>query len=105
MTFRGLAVAEMSVSFLSTNGPRLSAKLAFVNPKTGDTHGWTEKHTWSPPVLQKLEELAKVMEEDAAKQHLQDFAQALTADTDSINVLPEGGLLEHLGVDLDAEPL
>jgi hypothetical protein len=70
----GLAVLEVQASFLP--GGQLSAKAAFVNTKTGRTHGYTEHTTWSPGTLAKLDELRALMEEDVAARHMEGYAPA-----------------------------
>jgi hypothetical protein len=68
--FDSLAVGEFSASFLGTN-LKLECKAAFVDSKTGQTHGWTANQTWSPPVIAKLKELRELMEMDLGAIHLE----------------------------------
>jgi hypothetical protein len=97
--FDGVAVLEGSFSFLgASNG--LEGKAAFVNSKTGDTHGWTTNKQWSPQVLEKLKELRALMEVDLGQLHLEGGGEVLVAPTGAGTVLSEsrgtGGLGEHL---------
>lgn len=102
----GIVVGELNVSFL---GPALTfeAKIAFVNSKTGATHGWTQHKQWSKTTLQKLEQLREAMDEDVAAAHLEEFS-TVREGTTSIP-LPDAGLGEHLAektfVEVDAPPI
>jgi hypothetical protein len=96
--FDGVAVGEFTAVFL---GPTLEfkAKAAFVDSKTGETHGWTTNSTWSPPTIAKLKELREMMELDLGMKHLESGGE-LTANTVTAQrggAQPPTGLGDHLG--------
>lgn len=97
--FDGLALLEGSFSFLGS-GVKLDGKAAFVNSKTGDTHGWTSNHQWSPQVIEKLRELRALMEMDLGRLHLDGGGEVLATTapihTNSVEGALSGGLGEHL---------
>ena len=81
--FDGLAIGEMTVSFLTNllsrkegDPPAISVKAAFIESKEGTTHGFTyggAKHggpKWSARVFEKAEELRLLLEEELARLHL-----------------------------------
>ncbi len=77
LKFDGITVGELTANFLQGAGAiSLKAKIAFVNSKTGSTHGWTTHDQWSPEVIAKLRELAELMEEDVAKVQFSDGTHA-----------------------------
>ena len=94
--FDGLTVGEFSANMMQGPGViEMKAKLAFVNSKTGKTHGWTTHTTWSPAVMAKLRELTDMMEEEAARFQFESGpGQAFGAPPSHSTV---GGLGEHLG--------
>lgn len=94
--FDGVTVGEASCSFLGAT-IHLEAKAAFVNTKTGDTHGWTKNTQWSPEVIAKLHELRMLMEMDLGRLHLHDGGEVLATSTAVALVSPDrpGGLGEH----------
>ncbi len=97
--FDGMAVLEGSFSFLgASNG--LEGKAAFINSKTGDTHGWTTNKQWSPQVIEKLKELRALMEVDLGQLHLDGGGEVLIASSTTGASLPEGrgmgGIGEHV---------
>jgi hypothetical protein len=99
--FSALAVGEFTVNLLGT-APKMEAKAAFVNPRTGATHGWTTGNVWSPATVAKMRELVELMELDLSQQHF-DGGDTVTGVTDP-TVKPGlggGGLGEHLGSDGD----
>lgn len=76
---------------------KLEAKIAFVDTKTGRTHGWTTQRTFGPQVLAKLAELTTLMEEEVAALHFSEHgamssSPALSAPSEGV-----GGLGELLG--------
>jgi hypothetical protein len=77
--FDGVAVGEFTAVF---TGPTLDfrAKAAFVDSKTGETHGWTTNQTWSPTTITKLKELREMMEVDLGMKHLESGGE-LTPNT------------------------
>ena len=95
--FDSIAVGEGAFSFLGST-LMLEAKAAFVNSKTGDTHGWTKNAQWSPPVVEKLKELRALMEIDLGQLHLEGGGEVLVAVTSAGPAAGGGGGLgEHLG--------
>lgn len=92
--FDGLAIGELSANLL---GPtvKLTAKAAFVDSGSGNTHGWTTNESWSPETMSKLRELRAAMEQDLARMH---FGEGLTERSEVFGgQTPSGGLGEHLG--------
>lgn len=95
--FDGIRVAEITVNFLEVSAS-VSAKAAFVNTKTGATHGWTTGKRWSDETMAKLVELREMMERDLAAIHFEDGSSS-SSPTTSSGGLRDGfqGLGEHLG--------
>jgi hypothetical protein len=99
--FDGIAIGEFQAKFV---GPTLEfvAKAAFVNSKTGDTHGWTTNRTWSPQVITKLKELKGLMELDLGAVHFDGGGELMDAAVHAPYVgdrQEPGGLGELLSVD------
>lgn len=96
--FDGLAVGEGKFSFM---GPtvHLDGKAAFVNSRTGDTHGWTNNTQWSPETIAKLSELRALMEVDLGRLHMENGGEVLIGPTNTggVGVSSVGGLGEHIG--------
>jgi hypothetical protein len=91
--FDQLVVSEITVNFL--NSPvSLDVVAAFVNSKTGETHGWTKGHgsLWSENTKEKLKALREAMESDIGKAH---FVGSVTKSVGS-EASFKGGLGEHL---------
>lgn len=77
--FGGLAVAKIEVDFLK-NPVHIDVQAAFVNMKTGDTHGWTRGSPgWSAKTRELINTLRLSMEEDLAAYHLEGGATAVTS--------------------------
>lgn len=95
--FDGIAVGELTVNFLSPSGPAVKAKAAFVDSKTGHTHGWTECVQWSKETITRLEQLRAQMEVDLARRHMQD-SETFAGET-GVSLGAPGGLGEHLAGD------
>jgi hypothetical protein len=97
--FNGVRVAEMTVSFLNA-APDLKAKAAFINTRTGQTHGWTTGTHWSRDTQELLAELRQSMERDIEALH---FADGAVTDEEpghtAVVASPGGGLGEHLAGD------
>ena len=92
--FDQLVVSEIEVDFTSaTTGINVTA--AFVDSKTGETHGWTKGYggIWSEDTRMKLLALREAMENDMGKLHFSDAAQV---QQDGSNPVDPGGLGEHL---------
>lgn len=102
--FDSIRVAEVSVSFLEAT-PAVTAKAAFVNTKSGATHGWTTGKRWSDETMAKLAELRAAMEKDLADQHFDD-GSSVSSPTTSGGGLRETfqGLGEHLGTSGEPVP-
>ena len=107
--FSGLAIGELTLNKL---GPtlKLEAKAAFVDPKTGSTHGWTTGSQWSPTTIAKLGELLALMEMDMGRAHFEGGGVPLegaivgTPGPQQGRLTPMGGLSEHV-VGVDAESI
>ena len=99
--FDGVVVGEIKIVFTGLQ-LQFEAKAAFVDSKTGETHGWTNAtaSAWSPITIDKMKELRALMELDLGKLHLEGGGEVLVGPT---GVAPhtsagfEGGLGEHLG--------
>lgn len=95
--FSGLAVGEITVNKM---GPtlKMEAKAAFVDPKTGSTHGWTTGNQWSPTTVVKLGELLALMEEDMARIHFDGGGTTSDSPITPVRQVPgvSGGLGEHV---------
>lgn len=95
--FNAVRVAEITVSVIETPSV-ISAKAAFVNTETGNTHGWTNCKSWSPETLEKLRELRECMERDISAIHFVDGAIGPAATTSGGGIRESfKGLGEHLG--------
>lgn len=104
--FDALAVFNGEFSFM---GPTLTLKVkaAFVDTKTGHTHGWTngEGPIWSKNTMDILGKLREAMEDDLARLHLTDGSTVPEATGGAVEA-GGGGLGEHLGSGgEDAPPL
>ena len=97
--FDSVSVGEGNFSFLGST-LQFEAKAAFVNSKTGDTHGWTKNTQWSPPVVEKLKELRALMEIDLGRLHLENGGEVLVTTATGMGggatPTEHGGLGEHL---------
>jgi hypothetical protein len=99
--FDGMAVGEITVVFTGLQ-LQFEAKAAFIDSKTGETHGWTKATaaSWSPTTIDKLRELRALMELDLGKLHLEGGGEILVGPPGAVpqtGVAFEGGLSEHLG--------
>ena len=97
--FDGIAIGEFTAIFL---GPTLefTAKAAFTNSKTGETHGWTKHTHWSKNTIAKLQELRAAMEMDLGQEHFEGGGEVLVGPSGATTprgLAPDGGLGEHLG--------
>lgn len=88
--FDALVVTEITVDLLKKT---LTARAAFVNTKTGATHGWTrgEGTIWSEETKAAVAALSASMERDMARQH---FGSAETSLP--VSGQPVSGIGEHL---------
>ena len=93
--FDGMAVLEGKFSFLGAT-IHLEGRGAFVNTKTGDTHGWTDNKNWSAATIQKLHELRQLMEIDLGRLHLQEGSDAMQVASAPAAGPGPIGLGEHL---------
>ena len=88
--FDALAILKIDqIDFLQ--GPSLVAHAAFVDTKTGKTHGHTLGRNWSKETIAKLEELKELMERDMAELH---FVQ----DESISEYKDAGGSVEPAGI-------
>lgn len=94
--FNAIRVAEITLNVAEATSS-ITAKAAFVNTTTGQTHGWTTGRSWSEETLQKVRELREAMERDLERLHFEDGASSPT--TTSGGGLRDGfkGLGEELG--------
>ena len=88
--FDAIAIAEVSINLLKKT---LTAEAAFVNTKTGATHGWTkgEGAIWSEETRAAVAALTAAIERDLARQHFGSAETSLPASAQ-----PASGLGEHL---------
>jgi len=102
--FDGLVVFTLSADF-SQATLSLKARAAFVNTKTGQTHGWTDGDgsMWSRNSMQKLAELRAALEDDLANRHFGGSVHEEAARAAPV-VPPSGGLGEHLNSQGDTTP-
>jgi len=89
----GVRVLELKCSFINPPSGGLTAKAAFVDSKTGHTHGFTEHMVWSPDTLLKLRALRDAMELDLQAAHFTDPEESPIA---SVKKEDGGGLADHL---------
>lgn len=103
--FNGIAVGEISINFME-NPAKVVAKAAFINTNTGQTHGFTTCHQWSPEVIEKLRELRVLMERDVSALHFEDVGGTGTTTTTGSGGMQQGfvGLGEKLGASDDGVP-
>jgi hypothetical protein len=100
--FTGLAAAEGTFSFISSTGVQLKAKAAFVDPKTGKTHGWTHTEMgWSKETLVALENLRTCIERDLSRVHFTEM-DGFSADSETTRAGTPGGIGESLREDAEA---
>lgn len=67
--FDGIAVAKLEIDFLK-NPVHIEVQAAFVNSKTGDTHGWARGGVnFSDKTRMLMLQLRDSMEQDLAKRH------------------------------------
>lgn len=95
MRFTGIAIAEVSIDKREPT-LKMTAKAAFVDPRTGDTHGWTTGGQWSPATIEKMGELIALMENDLAIKHLEGAGSSPSTGVAVARPGISGGLGEHL---------
>ena len=102
--FNAMAIGEFNAKFLGgLQQLEFTAKAAFVNSNTGETHGWTSAGTsaWSPATIEKLKELRALMEIDLGRLHLENGGEVLVGPASVAAATAggdfEGGIGEHLG--------
>lgn len=103
--FNGIAIGELSVNYME-NPAKVVAKAAFINTQTGQTHGFTTCHQWSPEVIEKLRELRVLMERDVSALHFVDVGGTAGTTTTGSGGMQQGfaGLGEKLGAADDGVP-
>lgn len=96
-------IGSITVELMNPPSGKMSAKAAFVNSKTGHTHGWTTHEVWSPATLLKLRELCASMEADLAAAHFEGGSVTepeagifTSTEPAPSPVGPSMGLMEHL---------
>jgi hypothetical protein len=98
--FNAIAALEGSFSF-SALGAALNVKAAFVDTKTGHTHGWMTGAglTWSKQTMDALNQLRDSMEADLARLHFEDGTVGTVEKSSGVSSPSPalGGLNEHLG--------
>lgn len=102
-TLRPTALAILEFEMSKVDGPliRLSAKAAFCDPATGNTHGFTNAESgWSPDTMQALKALMDSMERDMGLQHFVEGSSAgPTEGPKGLRPTSLGGLGEHVAGD------
>lgn len=102
--FDAVRIAEITVNLLEAPAS-ISAKAAFVNTKTGATHGWTTGRRWTEATMEKLRELRESMERDLTAQHFDDGATTgVTTTSGGSPADALQGLGEHLGTGAESVP-
>lgn len=94
--FDALALTTIEVDLIEKN---LTAKAAFVNTRTGHSHGWTEGSgtIWSEETKVAVAALAASMERDLAKLHFGATSEPqVAAPGTQLGTLPVSGIGEHL---------
>lgn len=94
--FNAIRVAEVTLNLVEATAS-ITAKAAFVDTVSGQTHGWTTGRSWSEETMAKVRELRESMERDLERLHFDDGASSPT--TTSGGGLRDGfkGLGEELG--------
>jgi len=92
--FDGMVVFTIAVDFTKPN-VSLSARAAFVNTATGQTHGWTDGDggMWSAGTMRKLADLRSALESDLGAKHLGgggSMEQDRKASPDAFSSPPDG---------------
>ena len=103
--FDGMAIGELSVNFIESPA-KVVAKGAFIDRQTGQTHGWSTNHQWSPDTIEKLRELRMLMERDMEAIHFADGSVGPISPTTGGGGLGDSfkGLGERLGATDDGVP-
>jgi hypothetical protein len=93
--FNAVAVAEVEANMLGPS-PQLSGKAAFVDTRTGKTHGWTSAKgiAWSKETIEALDALCECMNQDLARIHMAEYTSESTGVTSGMANIT--GLSEHL---------
>ena len=95
--FNGMAMGEGKFSFLGTT-IHLEGKAAFIDNRTGQTHGWTHNTSWGKDTIDKLMELRAAMELDLGRLHLEGGGEKLVTTSKPPALTGGGdGLGEFLG--------
>lgn len=95
-SFDGIAVAKIEVDFLQ-NPTHIDVQAAFINVRSGDTHGWTRGSPgWSDQTRELIVKLRESMEQDLANRHFSGGGVSPTAATQQ-RTAASGGIGEHLG--------
>jgi hypothetical protein len=94
--FDGIAIGEFTVNFMGQT-LEMRAKAAFVDSKTGSTHGATEHRHWSEMTIEKLKELRAAMELDLGQLHFEGGGSLLLTAAQGRQADEGGGLGDHVG--------
>jgi len=94
--FDGIAVAKIEIDFLK-NPVHIEVQAAFINTKTGDTHGWTRGgNVFSDRTRTLLLQLRDSMEQDLADRHFSTGGSSLNTSGPP-RAEHVGGISEFLG--------
>ncbi len=90
--FDKVAIGEITIKLMEEPNV-VSAKAAFVNTKSGTTHGYTYCTNWSKEVLIKIKELAALMSLELDSTH---FDMGITSSEQGVIPQEIGGLGEFI---------
>ena len=98
----GIVLTDISVEFKGANAWDIQAKAKLVNTASGQTYASTSAVNWPPEVVQKVRELATVMEAALAKYMFTD-APSINTSTPYLQAnapvsIPSDGLGDYLKV-------
>lgn len=93
IVFDGIAIATVEADVINK---KLTARAAFIDSKTGETHGWTEAQgtVWTEKTKAALVALINSMEQDMGRLHFAGIPATPMPDSSSRS--EPGGLGEHL---------
>lgn len=98
--FDKIAIGEISVNFLGPSHTMV-AKAKLVSLKNGASYGSSTIHNWSPAVMEKLTELAEMMEAEIERTFFDDGQESSAAKKTST----QQGIGEFLDNDELAPPM
>lgn len=93
IVFDGVAITTIEADLLNKS---LTARAAFINSKTGNTHGWTEAQgtIWSERTKAAFKALVDCMEQDIGRLHFSNLPATQVSES-SVSSEPSG-IGEHL---------